>query len=141
MNSATEKTLFEKIALREIPADIVYEDEHTLAFLDIKPVNPGHTLVITKKPHRTLLDTPPDEAHHLIETIQIVAKGVKEAMNADGVNVTFNNEKAAGQLIFHVHAHIIPRFETDGFKGWRQGDYKEGEKLEVAEKIRSILTR
>ncbi|MEK7579229.1 MAG: HIT family protein [Patescibacteria group bacterium] len=130
-----EKTLFEKIADREIPADIVYEDEWTLAFLDIKPVNPGHTLVITKKAYKNLLEVPPPDLHHLIETAQIVARGVKDAMNADGVNVSFNNEKAAGQLIFHVHAHIIPRFEEDGFKGWNQSDYKEGEKAEVAEKI------
>lgn len=131
--------LFEKIVRREIPAEIVYEDEHTLAFLDIKPVNHGHTLVIPKKRYRNLLETPNDELAPLMTTVKNVAKAVMQGMKADGINVIFNNESSAGQIIFHTHAHIIPRFANDGFRGWPQGTYSEHEIKAVGEKIRTIF--
>lgn len=134
-----EDTVFDKIIKREIPAEIVYEDADTIAFLDIAPTNPGHTLVVPKKASRNIFDI--DEADWLavMKVVRKVAHAVKEAVGAEGVNITMNNEPAAGQEVFHAHVHIIPRFSTDGFGLWPKKQYKEGEKQAVAEKIRGEL--
>jgi histidine triad (HIT) family protein len=134
-----EKTLFEKIALKEIDAEIVYENDHTLAFLDISPSTPGHTLVISKKPYRNLLKTPDDELAHIAATIKKVANTLIDTLGAQGINVIFNNESAAGQDVFHTHAHVIPRYGNDGLRGWPKIEYKEGEMREIAEKLRKSI--
>jgi histidine triad (HIT) family protein len=97
-----EKTLFEKIAAKEMPAEIIYEDEHTLAFLDIRPVAPGHTLVISKQSYRNALTTPDEELMHIMSTVKKVANAQMENLGAEGVNIIFNNEAAAGQVVFHT---------------------------------------
>lgn len=136
-----EDTIFGKIIRHEIPAHIIYEDSETLAFLDIKPISAGHTLVLPKKASRNLFDIDEESAVALMRTIRIVTKAVKAVTNADGINVSINNESAAGQIIFHTHAHIIPRFKEDGLKNWnRQFSYKEGEDITIAEKIRTHLS-
>lgn len=132
--------LFCKIISGEIPAQKVYEDEHTLAFLDIHPINIGHTLIVPKKHFANLYETP-DE---VISQIAIVAKklsiAIKDAVQSDGINIEMNNDSVAGQIIFHTHIHIIPRFQNDGFKHWHSPrDYREGEMKEVSEKIQSRL--
>lgn len=131
--------LFLKIIRGEIPSHKVYEDEHTFAFLDIKPVGPGHTLVVPKTQSRNILEIPENEWLQLTKSVRIISRAIKEALNADGVNIIMNNEPAGHQVIFHSHVHIIPRFEGDGIKPWPQGEYKEGEVEEVAEKIRGAL--
>ncbi len=131
--------IFEKIVRGEIPAEKVYEDDSVLAFLDIKPINPGHTLVIPKIRYRNLLETPDDELEKLIIAIKKIANAVKDATRADGINIRFNNERAAGQDVFHTHAHIIPRFEGEGYHGWPQGSYTEREMREIGEKIRNAI--
>ena len=134
-----EETIFSKIIRREVSADIVYEDEYTLAFLDIHPNNAGHTLVVPKKQVRNLLDMDTETLGHLMETVQKVAKAVKEAVQAGGFNIIMNNEPAAGQVIFHAHIHIIPRYEGDGFKFFPHKEYAPGESTMVADKIRLQL--
>ena len=103
--------IFARILRGEIPAYKVYENDDVLAFMDIMPRGDGHTLVISKTPSRTILDIPPAALANLILAVQHVAKGVKTAMDADGVTIQQFNESAGGQVVFHLHFHIIPRFE------------------------------
>lgn len=133
-----EESIFTKIVKREIPCDKIYEDDKTLAFLDIKPVSEGHTLVITKKEYKDFLDLPKEELEALMSTVNKIAKAVKQAENADGINVSTNIGKAAGQEVFHVHFHIIPRFLNDGLHVWpRKKDVKSDE--EIAKNIAKYL--
>ncbi len=135
-----EDTIFMKIIRREVPADIVYEDDDTIAFLDIKPIRIGHTLVVPKKISRNIFDMDDDTAAAFIKTIKKVARAVKETVRADGINIGINNERAAGQIVFHAHAHIIPRFLDDGLKVWGRGkDYSQGEAITISEKIRERI--
>jgi histidine triad (HIT) family protein len=101
--------IFAKILRGELPAQKVYEDEHTLAFLDIMPRAPGHTLIIPKKPARNLLDVDPESLAHVVKTAKKIAIAGKKAFNADGVTMQQFNETAGGQVVFHLHVHIIPR--------------------------------
>lgn len=94
-------------------AEIVFEDENILAFLDIQPVNYGHTLVIPKKHYDNFLTVPKDVLDRLIHATQFIAGAVKRSMNADGFNVISNNGDPAGQSVYHFHFHIIPRFNND----------------------------
>ncbi len=109
-----EQTIFEKIIGREIPAHIVYEDDDTIAILDIAPKSLGHTLVIPKKVSRTLLEMDPGSLGQYFAVVQKVAQAVKVALVADGCNITINVEEAAWQEVFHTHTHIIPRYLGDG---------------------------
>lgn len=132
--------LFCQIVAGEIPAERVFEDEDFIAIIDIKPVNLGHVLLIPKRHYRNLLDLPADILNKLGNHLQKLALAVKEATGADGINIGLNNEPAAGQLIFHQHSHIMPRFENDGFKHWLG---KENIPLEdfktIAEKIKAAF--
>jgi histidine triad (HIT) family protein len=134
-----EETIFSKIISRELPADIVYEDDGTIAFLDINPVNPGSTLVIPKKWSRNNLDVDKDSWSQMMETTRILAPAIKAAMNAGGLNIIMNNEAVGSQMIFHTHVHIIPRHENDGVVDWPGKPYPEGEKEKVANRIREAL--
>jgi histidine triad (HIT) family protein len=136
-----EGTIFSKIVNREIPANIVYEDELTLAFLDIAPNNPGHTLVIPKKPATNVFDADAETWRAVMETVRKVAPAVRDAVGAVGVNINSNHEAGAGQEVFHLHVHIIPRQAGDGLTFWPQGQYASGEAEAVAEKIRAALVR
>ncbi len=133
--------LFMKIVRREIPADIVYEDEKTLAFLDISPNNHGHTLVIPKERYRNILDIPEDLWLAVMKTVHLLAPVIKQAVGADGINIAMNNEPAAHQLIFHAHVHIIPRFSGDPHQPWKGAPYKAGEAKIIAEKIKDALKK
>lgn len=132
--------LFCKIIAGEIPAEKVYEDTHSIAFLDINPVNPGHVLVITREHSRNMLETDTGNLEDLIRAVQNVANALMKGSGAAGVNVIFNNEAAAGQLIYHTHAHVIPRFEGDGIHNWPQKKYESDAVMRgVAEKIRKAI--
>ena len=131
--------IFCKIINKEIPSCIVYESKEVIAFLDISPINKGHTLVMPKKHYETFLDLPKSELEVLFGKIQEVTKAVIKATNADGFNLLLNNKRAAGQVVDHVHFHVIPRFENDGLKHWPHGKYNEGEDKKIATKIRSFL--
>jgi len=135
-----EKCIFCEIAAKRLPTNAVYEDEQVIAFLDIRPSNPGHTLVVPKKHYETLLDVPEEEAAHLMKVVKHVAASIVESMKADGFNVLQNNKKAAYQLIPHAHFHVVPRFENDNLPlgNIRQGNYKDDQEMkDVATKIRA----
>lgn len=109
--------LFCKIVRGEVPAKKVYDDRVSFAFLDINPKNPGHTLVIPKKHYATLLDMPDDEAADYFRSVRKVAALVKSGVNAQGLSVSSSNGQAAGQVVAHVHFHVIPRFSNEGPPG------------------------
>ena len=131
--------IFCKIIRNELLSYKIYEDKNFLAILDIGPVNKGHVLVIPKKHIEDFFGLNENISKELIKIIQKVAKAVIKATKADGFNLMLNNKKAAGQLIDHVHFHIIPRFKEDGLKHWPQGKYKNNETKEVLNKIKSFL--
>lgn len=103
--------IFAKILAGQIPCVRVYEDAVALAFMDVMPCAEGHTLVIPKKPARNLLDVAPDDLAALMPIVQKVARAVKAGMAADGLTVQQFNEGAAGQSVFHLHFHLLPRWE------------------------------
>jgi len=134
-----EDTIFDKIVRREIPAEIVYEDDATLAFLDIAPNNPGHTLVIPKKQSRNIFDITEADWLAVMKTVRKLAPVIRDAVGADGVNINSNHEAGAGQEVFHTHVHIVPRHTGDGFTLWHGTSYQEGEAKVLGEKIRAAL--
>jgi histidine triad (HIT) family protein len=101
--------IFAKILRGEMPCHKVYEDDRTLAFLDIMPRAPGHTLVLPKAPARNILDVAPDDLAHVMTVAQRIAKAGMKVFEADGVTVQQFNEPAGGQVVFHLHVHVIPR--------------------------------
>lgn len=139
MLTAMEDTIFMKIVRKEIPADIIYEDEHTLAFLDIAPSTPGHSLVIPKKPFRNIFDVDEETLAHVMRTVHKLAPVIRDAMGAEGVNIISNNEAAAWQVVFHLHIHILPRFDKKELALWPTITYAEGEQEAIREKIRARL--
>jgi len=108
-----EQCLFCGIVAGKVPSKKVYEDGHSLAFLDINPRNPGHTLVIPKKHYTTLLDMPEKDAGVLFESVRKVSGMVKSATSSHGLSIVQSNGQAAGQVVQHVHFHVIPRFPND----------------------------
>ena len=109
MPAYDQNNIFAKILRGELPCYKVYEDDKALAFLDIMPRAPGHTLVLPKAPARNILDVPADLLGHVAMVAQKVAKAGMKAFNADGVTIQQFNEGAGGQVVFHLHVHIIPR--------------------------------
>ncbi len=103
--------IFAKILRGELPAHKVYEDDRAFAFLDIMPRAPGHALVIPKAPARNILDIAPDDLAHVMAVAQKIAKAGMRAFAADGVTIQQFNEPAGGQVVFHLHVHVIPRKE------------------------------
>jgi histidine triad (HIT) family protein len=109
MPSYDPNNVFAKILRGEFPSYKVYEDDRVIAFLDIMPQAPGHTLVVPKIPARNILDVPPDDLAYLIKVTQKIATTAMTVFAADGLNVFQFNEAAAGQSVFHLHFHVIPR--------------------------------
>ncbi len=103
--------IFAKILRGEIPSHKIYEDEHTLAFMDVMPQVDGHCLVVPKSGSRNLLDADPEVLAHVIAVTQKMARAALKAFNADGVQIRQYNETAAGQTVFHLHFHILPVLE------------------------------
>ncbi|WP_171119601.1 HIT family protein [Ruegeria sp. HKCCA5463] len=103
--------IFAKILREEIPCMRVYEDDETLAFMDIMPRADGHLLVIPKTPCRNVLDATPEQLTAVTKTVQKMARAVKSAFDADGVTIQQFNEAAGGQEVFHLHFHVLPRHE------------------------------
>ena len=112
-----ENCLFCKIIKKEIPAEIVYEDSSTLVFLYINPRNPGHLLIIPKNHYGNIMEMPDSELGTLISTVKRVSIAAFSGMKADGISVSQSNGQAAGQVISHMHFHVIPRFATEGPQG------------------------
>ncbi|MBI4068373.1 HIT family protein [Candidatus Kaiserbacteria bacterium] len=114
--------LFCKIVAGTIPSHKIYEGEHTYAFLDIRPVHIGHTLVVPKNHTEDIFSIEAADWRAVNEVVRKLAPIIKEATGADGVNIIMNNKKSAGQLVDHAHVHIVPRFADDGMKGLPQRD-------------------
>ncbi|MDP3995219.1 MAG: HIT family protein [bacterium] len=131
--------IFCKIVAGEIPSHKVYEDDEVLAFLDINPVNPGHTLVIPKEHYKDLLDTPPELASKLIQAVRDIAPAILKAVGADSFNLGLNNGATAGQVVFHTHLHIMPRFPNDGHKLWHGTSADQEELKKIADDIKKYI--
>lgn len=131
--------IFCKIVSGELPSYKVYEDERTFAFLDIRPVNAGHTLVIPKKHSTNILDIAQEDWAAVAEAVRVVSLAIDKGLGADGVNIGMNNREHAGQVVYHPHVHVIPRFKGDGLKLMPQRAYKEREAEETLAKIRATL--
>ena len=139
MPSYDPNNIFAKILCGELPAYKVYEDERTLAFLDIMPQATGHTLVIPKAPARNILDAEPDDLASVVKVAQKIAKVAMSVFAADGLNLIQFNEPAAGQTVYHLHVHVIPR--KDGVPLRPPLSYKEepGVLAEQAAKLAAAL--
>lgn len=136
-----DSNIFARILRGEIPAHKVFEDDQIVAFMDVMPQGVGHTLVMPKAPSRNLLDADPAVLGALMAVTQKIAAAAKRAFAADGVTVMQFNEPAAGQSVFHLHIHVIPRFEGVALKR-HSGEMEKPEVLaENAEKIRRALAQ
>ncbi len=111
----SEPCTFCKIVRKEAPASSVYEDDKVIAFLSIQPINIGHTLVVPKKHYENIYEIPEEEVAHLYKIVKKVAYAVKNAVSAEGIRIVQNNGTAAGQVIFHLHVHIIPMNQQHSF--------------------------
>lgn len=131
--------VFAKILRGELPAELLYEDDHTLAIMDIMPRGDGHCLVIPKTPARNVLDADTDSLAAVAATTQLMARTVMKAFGADGVTIQQFNESAGGQVVFHLHVHVIPRFDGIAMKP-HTGTMEDADVLKAnAEKIRAAL--
>ncbi|WP_139976033.1 MULTISPECIES: HIT family protein [Brucella/Ochrobactrum group] len=134
-----DNNIFAKILRGEIPSTRVYETDDVVAFMDVMPQGTGHTLVVPKAPSRNLLDAKPETLASVVQVVQKIAQAVKKAFNADGVTVMQFNEPASGQTVYHLHFHVIPRFEGVALKP-HTGQMEDAAVLSVnAEKIRAAL--
>ena len=133
--------IFCKIIEGELPSYKVYEDKRVLAFLDINPVNKGHVLVVPKEHFNKFTDAPKDLLKDMISVIQNISLGVMDAVGAEGFNLGINNGAVAGQIVHHLHFHIMPRFENDGLNLWTGKTLTEEEMKRTAENIRRSLAK
>ncbi|WP_420961997.1 HIT family protein [Brucella sp. IR073] len=134
-----DNNVFARILRGEIPSNRVYEDEHVVAFMDVMPQGEGHTLVVPKAASRNLLDAAPHTLGPLLAAVQKIAVAVKKAFAADGVTIMQFNEPAGGQSVFHLHFHVIPRFDGLALKP-HSGKMEDPDVLaRNAEKIKAVL--
>ena len=132
--------IFCKIIAGEVPAEKVYENETVYAMLDISPNSKGHTLVMPKKHIRNILSMEDADCSDLFVHAKKIAVAVKEGLVADGINIAMNNEKAAGQIVFHAHIHIIPRYVgINEFGNQKKYTYAQGETEEIVHLIAAKL--
>ncbi len=136
-----ESCIFCKIVAGQIPASTVFEDEHLMAFLDIGPATHGHTLVVPKGHYESLADLPPDLAAAIGRTLPRLARAVVQATDAEGLNLVNNNGAVAGQSVFHVHFHLVPRFRDDDVRWpWPSHPYDDDAQRDgILEAIRKAL--
>lgn len=134
-----ENNIFAKVLRGEIPCHKIYEDEDTLAFLDIMPRTEGHALVVTKEKARNLFDVRPEALAKLMAVVQKLAPVIQEAVGAEGVLIQQFNGAAAGQTVFHLHVHIIPRKEGEALKPHAGKMADQAQLAATAEKIRKKL--
>ncbi len=132
--------IFCSIASGSAPCAELYADDEILAFLDIAPVNRGHALVIPRAHYANIFEMPPELGTKLIRVQQQVGQAVMDATKANGLNIYMNNFSAAGQVVFHAHWHLIPRFTDDNLRLWPQHAYANlDEMLQLAADIRQQL--
>lgn len=136
------ETIFGKILTGEIPSFKVYEDDYVYAFLDISQVTKGHTLLIPKKASANIFETDEETMKHIGAALPKVANAIKRAINPDGLNIIQNNGEFADQSVFHIHFHLIPRYENDidgfGYKWETHEDILDNDaKQQIAEQIQA----
>lgn len=135
----SEISVFTRIINREIPADIIWENDRIIVIADLKPVHPGHCLVITKEAYPDFASTP-DE---ILSEVIIVAKRMGQALLSlpqyAGFNVITNNGEVAGQAVFHLHFHVIPRIKDDGYPMWHGGPESKAQQAEVCAEIKKLV--
>ncbi|HDJ5492137.1 TPA: HIT family protein [Staphylococcus aureus] len=136
------ETIFGKILTGEIPSSKVYEDDYVYAFLDISQVTKGHTLLIPKKASANIFETDEETMKHIGAALPKVANAIKRAFNPDGLNIIQNNGEFADQSVFHIHFHLIPRYENDidgfGYKWETHEDILDNDaKQQIAEQIQA----
>jgi histidine triad (HIT) family protein len=135
-----EDCIFCQIVRKEAPSSVVYEDSDVLAFMDIRPVSEGHTLIITKQHYENIFDTPEEQIAIAHKITKRIANAVKKVTKADGISIVQQNGKAAGQEVFHLHIHVIPRFERVKMPRFGDLEFANRQVLEnVAAKIRANL--
>ena len=135
-----DNCIFCKIANGIIPSATVYEDDDFRAILDIAPAHKGHIIVLPKSHADNLYSLDDEVAAKALPLVKRLAKALKAATGCDGINILQNNETAAGQTVFHLHIHIVPRYEGDGILPvWPQGSYEDGEAAALATEIASKL--
>ena len=131
--------IFCKIVSKEVSSIGVYEDDTVYAFPDIRPVNLGHILVVPKAHYPNLYEIPDEALGKMFVAAKKIAITAKKTVGANGINIQMNNDPAAGQVIYHAHIHVIPRFIDDGFTHWKGTDRSAAEVAAVAEKIKNGL--
>jgi len=131
--------VFCKIVAGKLPSVQVLETPRVLAFLDIAPVHYGHTLVIPKEHYQTFLDVPDDLWMEMGQVSRQVARALQKTLYAKGFNLGMNNFEAAGQVVFHAHLHVIPRYLHDGLLLFPQGTYPPGDMEKVGQRLREAL--
>ncbi|MCL2475679.1 HIT family protein [Candidatus Bathycorpusculum sp.] len=135
-----ENCIFCKIIQKTVPSSILYEDNTVLAFLDIKPLSKGHTLVIPKNHYADIFDIPKNDLQEIYAVTKTLATAIKNATNADGISIIQQNGKAAGQVIFHYHVHIVSRFNGLSLPSFTELNIAERKELdEMAAKIKQHL--
>lgn len=139
MTTYDPDNIFAKILRGDIPCHKVYEDDAALVFMDVMPQSPGHTLVVPKAPSRNLLDADPAVLAKMVPLVQKIAIAAKAAFNADGITLWQFNEPAGGQTIFHLHYHVIPRYEGQPLRA-HSGKMEDAEVLKAnAAKLKAAL--
>ena len=132
--------IFCKISVGEIPSATLYEDENFRVILDIAPAAKGHAILLPKKHAANLFEADEEMLAKALLVVKKVSAALCKTLNCDGINILQNNGEAAGQTVFHLHIHMIPRYKEDTVKiGWAQGSYAEGEAAKLAEKIRAQM--
>lgn len=128
--------IFCKIVSGDIPSSDVYEDEDFKVIMDISPASKGHVIILTKKHFENLFELEDDVGKNLLTVARKVAMAMKEELGCDGINFLQNNGEAAGQSVFHIHFHLIPRYKGDNVQmSWTPGKYEDGEAVELARRI------
>jgi len=134
----SESCIFCKIVKKEAPASIAYEDEKVIAFMSVSPINIGHTLVIPKKHYENIYEIPEEEVAYLYKIVKKLSHAVQKAVNAEGIRLIQNNGATAGQVIFHLHVHIIPMNKDQPWGHRLENRLADALKAD-AEKIRQSL--
>lgn len=139
MSDYDDQNIFAKILRGEMPSETVFEDDDTIVIMDIMPRGDGHCLVLPKAPARNVFDATPESLAAVSKTVQHMARACKAAFNADGITIQQFNESAGGQVVFHLHVHVIPRFEGIKMRP-HTGEMEQSDVLKTnADKIRQAL--
>lgn len=132
--------IFCKVIAGKMPSHTVFENDDVLAFMDIRPVNPGHTLVVPKIHATDMRESSDQELEQVLRVVKKIAPAILKTVGADAFNFTSNVGRASGQIVFHTHFHIIPRFSTDGYKAWEREDGAHEDLGTLAGNIRDAIS-